>query len=182
MAAKLILLDQDGVLADFEQGVRQRWQLTYQQPLPLPERRHFYLREDMAPQYHQQLTQIYSSKGFFASLPPMNLGIQAARRLLEAGHDVRICTSPIDDYQYCVSEKFDWVARYLGDEWLNRIILAKDKTWIRGDILIDDKPMISGSLKPQWQHWIYDQPYNRNATNIHRVNWQKPESWSELLQ
>ncbi|KES10922.1 5' nucleotidase, deoxy (Pyrimidine), cytosolic type C protein [Snodgrassella alvi SCGC AB-598-O02] len=65
MTKKLILLDQDGVLADFEHGVRQLWQQTYQQPLPLAERKHFYLRDDMPAQFHQQLAQIYSSKGFF---------------------------------------------------------------------------------------------------------------------
>ena len=90
MTKKLILLDQDGVLADFEQGVRQLWQQTYQQPLPLAERKHFYLRDDMPAQFHQQLAQIYSSKGFFASIPPMADGIAAAKRLLQAGHDVRI--------------------------------------------------------------------------------------------
>lgn len=181
MTKKLILLDQDGVLADFEQGVRQLWQQTYQQPLPLAERKHFYLRDDMPAQFHQQLAQIYSSKGFFASIPPMADGIAAAKRLLQAGHDVRICTSPIQAYQYCVSEKFDWVCQHLGEDWLQRIILAKDKTWVRGDILIDDKPQISGSLIPQWQHWIYDQPYNRMQNNSHRVNWLQPETWAQLL-
>ena len=181
MASKLILLDQDGVLADFEQGVRQLWQQTYQQPLPLKERRHFYLRDDMASEFHRQLAQIYSSKGFFASLPPMQHGISAAKCLLEAGHDVRICTSPIQDYHYCVSEKFDWVCQHLGEDWMQRIILTKDKTWVRGDILIDDKPQISGSLVPHWQHWIYDQPYNRHQTELYRINWEQPETWSELL-
>lgn len=181
MVSKLILLDQDGVLSDFEEGVRQLWQQTFQQPLPLLQRRHFYLRNDMAPRFHQQLSQIYASKGFFAALPPIKDGIAAAKCLLAAGHDVRICTSPIQDYRYCVTEKFDWVCQHLGEEWLHRVILAKDKTWIRGDILIDDKPQITGSLIPQWQHWIYDQPYNRTQNNLHRVCWSQPQTWAELL-
>lgn len=181
MAPKLILLDQDGVLADFEQGVRQLWLQTFQQPFPMQQRRHFYLRQDIAPQFHQQLSQIYATKGFFAALPPLAGGIAAAKRLLAAGHDVRICTSPIQKYRYCVTEKFDWVGEHLGEDWVNRIILAKDKTWVRGDILIDDKPQITGSLLPQWQHWIYDQPYNRNETHLHRVSWTQPETWAELL-
>lgn len=181
MKTKLILLDQDGVLADFEQGVRQDWQRQFGQPMPMAQRHHFYLRDDLAPQYHQNLFQIYSSAGFFANLPPVTGAIDAAQQLLAAGHDVRICTSPITHYRYCMPEKFDWVAQYLGEDWIRRIVLTKDKTWVRGDILIDDKPQIHGSLVPQWQQWIYDQPYNRHVHTAHRVCWTDPASWAMLL-
>lgn len=177
----LLLLDQDGVLADFDAGIRKAWQRDYGAPAPLGERRHFYLREDLAPQYHQQLYALYAAQGFFINLPPVSSAIDAAQRLLAAGHDVRICTSPIHQYRYCVTEKFDWIVRYLGDEWISRIILTKDKTWVRGDILIDDKPHISGSLPPLWQHWLYDQPYSRHVSHPHRVIWSDPSTWSNLL-
>ncbi|MDF7677025.1 5'-3'-deoxyribonucleotidase [Neisseriaceae bacterium ESL0693] len=181
MGNKLILLDQDGVLADFELGVRRSWQQKFNQPIPLGERHHFYLRDDMPEKYHQALHQVYASRGFFARLPPIDGAIEAAQQLLHAGHDVRICTSPIMAYQYCMAEKFDWVRQYLGEAWLRRVIITKDKTWVRGDILIDDKPCISGSLSPQWQHWLYDQPYNRSVAARHRVCWRKPDSWRYLL-
>lgn len=181
MKPKLLLIDQDGVLADFDLGIRQAWRQRYGVPAPLGERHHFYLRDDMAPQYHEQLHTLYSSRGFFAALPPITGSLMAARQLLAAGHDVRICTSPIHDYQHCVSEKFDWVACHLGEDWLARIVLTKDKTWVRGDILIDDKPHISGSLTPLWQHWLYDQPYNRLSNHPHRVVWTERHTWASLL-
>lgn len=178
---QLLLLDQDGVLADFDSGIRQAWLRHYGVPAPLGERRHFYLREDIAPEYHEQLYALYAAKGFFISLPPVAGAIRAAKHLLAAGHDVRICTSPISHYRYCVIEKFDWIARYLGEEWVKRIILTKDKTWVRGDILIDDKPVIQGSLPPLWQHWLYDQPYNRHVVHPHRVVWSEQSTWADLL-
>lgn len=181
MRTKLILLDQDGVLADFELGVRRSWQQLFHQAIPLGQRHHFYLRDDLPEQYHTALHQIYARRGFFAQLPPVRGAIEAAQQLLNAGHDVRICTSPITAYQYCLAEKFDWVRHYLGEDWVHRIIITKDKTWIRGDILIDDKPCISGSLVPQWQHWIYDQSYNRNIITPYRVCWYQPASWQSLL-
>lgn len=100
--------------------------------------------------------------------------------LLDAGLDVRICTAPINAYQHCVSEKFAWVERHLGHEWIKRIILTKDKTWVRGDILIDDKPHITGSVQPTWVHYLYDQPYNR-IIDKPRISWTNRASWDFLL-
>ena len=45
----LILLDQDGVLANFEQGFYNKWQSRMGDevpPVPLMERKSFYLRDD----------------------------------------------------------------------------------------------------------------------------------------
>ena len=178
----LILLDQDGVLADFERGVHEAWQHRYDCAAPIAsERTHFYVRDDMPPESHQQLVDLYSSAGFFEHLPPKAGAIAAVQALLEAGHDVRICTAPINQYRNCVAEKIAWAEQHLGAEWLHRIILTKDKTWVRGDILIDDKPTIHGSLAPTWQHWLYDAPYNRHLNHPHRIDWLQPESWQSLL-
>lgn len=177
---KWVLIDQDGVLADFEQGVAEAWQKRFGAPLPLPdERTRFYLHHEL-PQHQAELRQIYASRGFFENLAPIDGAVSALCTLLEAGVEVRICTAPIDEYRHCVSEKFAWVERHLGKEWTKRIILTKDKTWVRGDVLIDDKPVIMGSLVPMWEHWLYDQPYNQGLSQP-RVRWTEPETWQALL-
>lgn len=176
----LILIDQDNVLADFEQGMRRCFAKQFPKLLIDKPRRHFYWAMDY-PEYMNELAQVYTAEGFFVNLPPMTGAIEALHELLAVGHDVRICTSPITEYRHCVTEKFMWVERHLGKEWVNRIILTKDKTWVRGDILIDDKPGITGSLTPVWQHWVYDQTYNRHLTDKPRVSWQNQESWQHLL-
>lgn len=177
---QLILIDQDGVLADFEQGVMHAYQTQFGEVLPLTQgRRHFYITDDY-PEHRHRLRAIYKTQGFFENLPPMAGAIEALHSLLQAGRDVRICTSPIDEYRHCVFEKFAWVERYLGDEWTKRIILTKDKTWVRGDVLIDDKPVITGSLTPTWQHWHYVQPYNAHLAG-NKVLWTDKASWAMLL-
>lgn len=178
---QLILIDQDGVLANFDAGVHHAWRQRFGCDAPIGARRHFYLRDDMAAAHHQHLADIYTSPGFFAGLPPITGAIQALHTLLAHGHDVRICTSPITDYQNCVAEKFAWVEQHLGSQWPSRVILTKDKTWVRGDILIDDKPEITGSLTPLWTQWLYDAPYNRQYTHRHRICWQDQASWATLL-
>lgn len=179
----LILLDQDGVLADFDRGFYQGWQRTYHEPAPIvaDRRRHFYLRDDLPEEHHPRLLKLYTAPGFFATLPPVQGAVAAAQALLAHGHDVRICTSPITDYRNCVGEKLQWVEQHLGSDWVARVILTKDKTWVRGDILIDDKPEISGSLPPLWQHWLYDAPYNHHTATAKRVRWDQPETWQTLL-
>lgn len=179
---KLILIDQDGVLADFEKGVQTAWQNSYGTPLPaLPDgRKHFYLADDY-PAYKDKLHAIYTAQGFFENLPPIVGAIEAMHALLDAGCDVRICTSPISAYRHCVAEKFVWVEKHLGLEWTHRIILTKDKTWVRGDVLIDDKPVITGSLTPTWEHWHYLHPYNAHLAGK-KVVWTDRQSWASLLK
>ena len=61
-------------------------------------------------------------------------------------------------------EKYEWVENYLGDAWVKRIILTRDKTLIKGDYLIDDKPVITGvERSPEWEQIVYDRPYNRDV-------------------
>ena len=178
----LILLDQDNVLADFEAGFRRAYQARYGEAAPIEGRNHlFYIRDRLPEALRHRAVEIYGSPGFFAELPPIAGALDAARRLAAAGHDVRICTAPIDPYRHCVGEKIAWAEEHLGVEWARRVILTKDKTLVRGDILIDDKPEIRGALAPQWQHWLYDAPHNRHLNGVRRVVWTQPESWAELL-
>lgn len=177
---KLILIDQDGVLADFEQGVAIQWQKRFNTALPLSGKRtHFYLHQEL-PDYKDELLDIYGTQGFFENLAPMDGAVDALQTMLSCGLDVRICTAPIRAYRHCVSEKFAWVERHLGSEWTKRMILTKDKTWVRGDVLIDDKPVVTGSLTPLWEHWHYLQPYNQ-ALSGKKVVWTNKDSWAELL-
>ena len=177
---KLILIDQDGVLADFERHAHAVWCERFGAPLPKRVRSHFYLHDDY-PEYQSALRAIYAERGFFERLPPVEGAVTALYELLNAGLDVRICTSPISAYRHCVSEKFAWVEQHLGGEWIGRIILTKDKTWARGDVLIDDKPHITGTLTPTWVHWLYDRPYNQDIDKP-RVRWQHRISWQGLLK
>ncbi len=105
-------------------------------------------------------------------------GREALTDLSAAGIEVFICTSPFQDYQNCVLEKFEWVDKHLGREWVKRIILTFDKTIIDADYLIDDKPRIEGLNEPRWQHIIYDHPKNRLEQTKRRLTW---DNWQEVM-
>lgn len=87
------------------------------------------------------------------------------KELLALGMDVRICTSPLSQFENCVAEKYLWVEKHLGREATNRLILTKDKTLVHGNLLIDDKPLIQGAVKPRWKHVLFDAPYNRGVAD-----------------
>jgi 5'(3')-deoxyribonucleotidase, cytosolic type len=177
----LILLDQDNVLADFESGFRRHWRNRFGEDAPIEGKEHlFYIRDRLPEHLQAYAAELYGTVGFFESLPPVSGAVEAARALLAAGHDVRICTAPVNQYRYCAGEKIAWVEQHLGTEWTRRVIIAKDKTWVRGDILIDDKPNIEGTLPPLWRHRLYDAPHNRHL-DVPRIVWTKPDTWADLL-
>ncbi len=178
----LILLDQDGVLADFDQGFYAAWQSAMGDKYPARHpslRRSFYVRDEYPEAFRSEVEGIYTAPGFFRELPPVAGALEAVASLLELGHDVRICTSPLNQYQNCLIEKYEWVERHLGAEFVHRMIVTKDKTLVFGDVLVDDKPVITGSRQPSWQHILFDQPYNRHVDTAQpRLDWQ---TWRQLL-
>ncbi len=176
----LILLDQDGVLADFERGFRDAWNLRYGDHVPAlapSERKSFRLTDDYSPRLADAVRSIYEARGFYRNLLPMHGALKGVHVLLEEGHDVRICTSPLTFWRNCVPEKYEWVERHLGAEFLQRLIVTKDKTLVRGHVLVDDKPRVDGAEMPLWRHVIFDAPYNRGVHGP-RMTW---DNWREMI-
>jgi len=123
---------------------------------------------------------VFHEKGFFANLPPMDGGLSALSEMRDAGLNVLLCTAPVLTSAYCVAEKFEWVQRHLGSEWLPRVVLTTDKTIVKGDVLIDDKPRITGfQAEPEWQQIIFTASYNTDTS--HRVRMNHWDEWREVL-
>lgn len=176
----LILLDQDGVLADFEGGFIQAWQQHYPDlaPIAREDRRHFNLLDDYPADLHERTMALYTAPGFIGQLPPIDGAIEAVRELLALGLDIRFCTSPLHQYENCVAEKYHWIEHHFGRPATQRLILTRDKTLVRGDLLIDDKPRIEGLVTPSWRHIVFDAPYNREVTDTPRMTW---ANWRDTL-
>lgn len=176
----IILIDQDGVLADYEKGFLDDWRKQFPDEfyIPLDARTNFYPSDDYPEELREQIYSIYTAEGFILNLSPIEGAIEAVNELVELGHEVKICTSPLSKYENCVLEKYAWVERHFGRAFTKKVILSKDKTFIKGDILIDDKPSPDGLLIPEWEHVLFSQPYNRRVTGKRRMNWQ---NWQKIL-
>lgn len=175
-----ILVDMDGVIVDTMAGFNKEFSRRFPQipVIPLEEIREFYLERQYSPEHSSNIHQIWATPGFFAGLLPIPGSIAALHELVNQA-DVAICTSPFTESKTCAQEKWQWVEQYLGKEWLKRLIITKDKTRVYGNILIDDKPQITGAKEsPFWEHVLYTQPWNKNIQEKRRLTWQ---NYKEVL-
>lgn len=171
MDHRIILIDMDGLLADFEGTFLKEWRRMFpsEPHIPLRNRKKFYFRDDYPQKFHPKVESVYLDQKFYPKILPVKEGLAAIREMVALGINVFICTAPLSVYKHCVFEKYAWVEEYLGYEFTKRLILTRDKTLIRGDVLIDDKPEITGIQKPVWEHIIYDFPYNRHVAGKRRI-------------
>jgi len=175
----IILVDQDDVLADFALAFQKEWIKRYPGRIivPLEEMLSFYVFENYPEEYKEDIIDIYKSEGFYKNLQPIEGGLDAVKYLAKK-NDVFICTSPMDTSRYCASEKYDWITHHLGKEWTRKLILTKDKTLVYGDILIDDKPSVTGLKIPSWEHIWYTRPWNQHLNSKRRMTW---KNYKEIL-
>ncbi|TRZ50691.1 5'-3'-deoxyribonucleotidase [bacterium] len=169
----VILVDMDDVLADFDGEFLKKWREEYPDKfyIPLDKRKSFYIKEEYPEELLGLVTGLYYKEGFARSLPEIQGATEGIKKLKEKGHDVFICTSPLMQYRFCVREKYEWIEEHLGYDWTLRLILTRDKTLIQGDILIDDKPEITGARKPVWEHVLFEKSYNEYVKGKRRLNW-----------
>ncbi len=175
-----ILVDMDGVIADFEKGFLDTYRNYHPDKyfVPLEQRTTFYVKEQYPNELQPLVEEIYLAKGFFLSLPPIEGSLEALAELTSLGDEINICTSPLLSNPFCVQDKYDWVINHLGKDWTDKIIVSKDKTIIHGDYLIDDKPDILGVQEPSWRHILYSQPYNQQVNSEHRITWR---NWKSVI-
>ncbi len=180
----IVLIDMDGVLCDFDALASERFHERFpgMRPLSTEERSFdFYLAEAYSSVHGSEaghkISSITQEAHFFSELP-MIAGAKEALEALRVHHDVFLCTSPLSSFQHCVLEKFQWVEKNLGQFWTSRIILTKDKTLVKGDILIDDRPHIEGVAMPEWKHVLFTQPFNVSVPKPRINNWTE---WPTIL-
>jgi len=183
MPPRIVLVDFDNTIADFDLGFELQWRKLYPtRPIVLEaQRTTFKIEDNYPPESKPDIRAIISADGFIAGLPPQDGAVQALQEMLAAGHEVFICTAPLSQPLPNVPEKYQWVAQHLGEEWAKqRIIVSKDKTLVVGDVLIDDNPgEITGQRNAEWTRVIYDRTYNQLVTGRRLTHW---SNWRTQLE
>lgn len=167
-----VLVDMDGVLADFEGGFLKKYRAKYpDEPyISLEDRRGFWVSAQygmIRPDLCQKAISIWESKDFFLDLDPIPGALTAVKQMSNLKDtDVFICTSPIMKYDHCPYEKYAWVEKHFGREYLEKVVLTRDKTIVSAHLLIDDNPDISGAEPyPAWEHILFTACHNKHLLN-----------------
>lgn len=175
-----VLVDMDDTLVETSKAFEGIWRKMHPDLVCIPsEQQPTFLVEDCYPkEYAPLLKEALKEPSLFIVPKQTEGGLEAITEMRAKGHEVFICTSPMLYYYNCVLEKYQWVESHFGFDWTKRIILTMDKTIIKGDLIIDDKPEIHGAAIPSWEHVLYDRPYNRHITDKKRLTW---KTWKEVL-
>lgn len=112
---KIVYVDMDDVLVDFESGVRR-------------------VEKALVEQYAGHLDDI---PGIFGLMDPVPGAIDGFKQLA-AAHDVYILSTGPWKNPSSWSDKLQWVKKYLGDCARKRLILSHHKNLNKGDYLIDN--------------------------------------------
>ena len=113
---KILYFDMDGVLVDFESGIRR---------LPLETIKEYEGRLDEVP-------------GIFALMDPMPGAIEAVIKLAEC-YDVYILSTAPWKNPSAWADKVSFVHKYFPQVFHKRLILSHHKDLCKGDYLIDDR-------------------------------------------
>lgn len=168
---KSILVDLDMVITDFHGGFQEVWKREYpdRQIIPVEERTSFYLIKDYDSIYEADIERIINAEGFLLNLKPLPGALDGFKELIAKYANVRVCTTSLKN-PFSPGEKWQWVYKNLGKKCAEEMIICNDKTLIKADYLIDDRPSITGAVAPEWKHVIFHQSYNHGIEGP-RFSW-----------
>jgi len=170
-SSQVVLVDMDGVLADFDLAVVEALKPTCPDIHVGPSSHRMHLA---FPAYAEQIRAVASARGFFRGLKPIEDALAGWRLLEELGYRPRICSSPLVSHPDCEGEKRAWLAETLGEQVAREAHIVRDKCPCPGFALIDDIPSME-CASSGWRHIVFDKTYNQQSQAPYRLRgWLDP--------
>lgn len=173
-----LLLDMDGPLADFDKHFYETCvELGYEFDVAGPhEQKHRFFTEHMVDRVHKrEARKMVDSAGWFENLPVTPGAQEGVQELLDAGVDLWVCTKPLEVNPTCRDAKGAWLREHF-PELERKLIIAPDKSLVRGDYLLDDAPHMKWVERAMWEAIVFTAPYNGEGSEWeHLPHW----SWSD---
>jgi 5'-nucleotidase len=165
-----ILIDMDGVLADFDAHLFQTTALDIPWPKEALDRGKRFCTDYLSSNAERTYVRaVIEGPRFFRDLPVIAGAQEGVNGLLEAGTDVWLVSKPLIESPTCASDKYEWVARFFpGME--RKLILAPDKSLVQGTILLDDAIKEREELRATWAAVHYSYSHNLDKTG-YKFTW-----------
>ncbi len=187
--SRTVLLDMDGVLADFERPNNEILRVHFP-CLPVVERRESIYFADTYREQPDVVTVIERKvrlPGFFASFPLIDDALTGMERIRTAGFIPRICSSPLENHPTVIAEKTAWLKQHFvpifGPWVIETAIFDRNKSSYDAFALIDDHPKVRGADQAKWRQMVFDQPYNREtSTGFRLLSWTDPSLEEQLIE
>lgn len=176
MNKPVVLVDMDGVLADFD-GATDALLKNHPDGIPIQPRRNFYYHHDYLEQAHVDIIKnFHNSQYFFRNLPPVKGALEGWQKIIDLGYQPVVCSSPLHSNQWCKEEKLEWLVEHLGQAVADKAIINRQKELFDGIALIDDRPVVKNTDQASWQHVVFDAPYNHDiSTDLRLKGWSDPK-------
>lgn len=173
-----VLVDMDGVLADFDQEAAARVRARHPSIPALGTRQNFYFFKDFEEEHHKSVLAVTDEKGFFENLPLLENALEGWQRIIDLGYRPRICSSQLLTNPHCEAEKLVWLERHFvpvfGAWVVETAIITRHKHHYDGIALIDDRPEMDKETEAPWSHVVFDQPYNQDSRALRLRGWLDP--------
>jgi 5'(3')-deoxyribonucleotidase len=162
----VVLLDVDGVIADFVQAYMDIvFEVTGRRYDPEKQTVYDIVTAcELTPAEHARVQKYTHCTEFCRDdILPYEGAVETVRRIAEIA-DVYFVTAPFVDHETWVHDRSLWLKRYFGNELGGKAIFTEQKHLVRGDVFVDDK--VSNALTwsaecPDGSAIVWDRPYNR---------------------
>jgi len=118
---------------------------------------------------------IFNDESYWATIPPYNNAVDVLTYLSDK-FEIFIASDALTvNNDACMTGKKKWLKRFLPHFYFSNMIFIRDKSMLKGDIIIEDVPKQVENF--EGISILMDYPYNRDFTPSYRVN-----NWQEILK
>jgi len=136
------------------------------------------------PEDKRRARQLMSSSWFWKTAQPIEGAVLGVQLLREAGHHVKVVTSPWRGCRTWGADRYDWLEKHFGIH-PDQVSICHEKWDVSGDVFIDDKPVHVEdwvAAHPDKLAFLFRRPCNKRANRaLPRFTWDKVDSLLELL-
>lgn len=179
-----VLVDVDGVLADFNQPLLDLLNDKHHLSLTNKDVVDFHIQKGFAQYWDEECEKLINGKGFCLNLkilPGAQEGIQALR---ENGCDIIFTTSPLVSNNYWHNERQKWLEKNF-DASYKDVIFAHQKQYVQGRVLIDDrfKNVKEWAIFNKKPAILFSQPWNeKEAKEEKQAHFHKALCWNGVVK